>query len=145
MAVRTAWARKLKPAGLVLISVPAHMRKFPATDRPVGHVRRYEREQLRGLLEGAGFCAVEIANYGFPLGNVSRRVVCLLERERGVPADSGEQVDRPARSGVEQPGPVNALARVLNKRTPAPFVAVQRPFFARDLGDGSVAVARFGV
>ena len=38
-----AWSRYLKPGGKILISVPAHARKYGKTDEVVGHVRRYER------------------------------------------------------------------------------------------------------
>jgi SAM-dependent methyltransferase len=140
--VLESWARKLRPAGQVVVSVPAHMRKFSATDDRVGHVRRYERAELRTLLEACGFGELRIANYGFPLGNVSRRVMRVLERRGAAAVDVADKVDRSVRSGVEQPGAVNRLAGVVNDRTLAPFISAQRRFFDRDLGDGYVAVGR---
>ena len=61
-----SWTRFLRPGGRVLISVPAHMRKFGRSDEITGHVRRYEKDELRALLAGAGFEQITILNYGFP-------------------------------------------------------------------------------
>src|SRR5262249_29477295 len=38
------WLSWLKPGGLVVVSVPSHMRKWSVSDEWAGHVRRYERE-----------------------------------------------------------------------------------------------------
>lgn len=64
------WHTWLKPGGTMLISVPAHMTKWTATDDWAGHVRRYERSALRDLLTEAGFTIVDFESYGFPLANM---------------------------------------------------------------------------
>jgi len=45
----------LAPGGRVLILVPAHRRLYSAMDAAIEHRQRYERDELRSLLEGAGF------------------------------------------------------------------------------------------
>jgi len=49
------------------------------------------------------------------------------------------------RSGVERSDASVLLARLLNRHTLAPFIALQRVFFDTDLGDGYVAHASLAV
>jgi 2-polyprenyl-3-methyl-5-hydroxy-6-metoxy-1,4-benzoquinol methylase len=44
--VMREWMRYLKPGGRLLISVPAHQRKYGRSDELVGHVRHYEKKGL---------------------------------------------------------------------------------------------------
>src|SRR4051794_29858650 len=54
-ATATAQIRRvLRPGGTLLVAVPAGMNNWSAHDEAVGHVRRYERDTLRALLEGEG-------------------------------------------------------------------------------------------
>lgn len=75
------WLRVLRTGGKLLISVPAHARKFGRSDELVGHVRRYEREQVRSLLEGAGVGNVRIINYGYPITELTRRISNRMVRD----------------------------------------------------------------
>lgn len=136
-----AWTRKLKPGGRLLISVPAHQRKFSATDSRVGHVRRYEREALRRLLTDAGYEAVDIACYGFPLGNIGRIAGNLLERRIEAPAQD-HAVARSIDSGTQQSQAVVAFSRWLRPWMLWPFFVLQRLTFGLDIGDGYIASAR---
>lgn len=47
-------SRVLAPGGLAVISVPAHMARWSATDVSCHHVRRYEPDELLGKLGAAG-------------------------------------------------------------------------------------------
>jgi len=46
--------RVLRPGGTALITVPCDMRLWSAHDVAVGHVRRYTRQTIATLIEGAG-------------------------------------------------------------------------------------------
>lgn len=140
-AALRAWTRKLRPGGRLLVSVPAHQRKFSATDRRVGHVRRYERDALRALIVGAGYADVRVACYGFPLGNLGRVVGNVLERRIDAPA-SDDAVARSIESGTRQSGAVIAVSRVLRPWMLWPFFLLQRMTFGMDIGDGYIASAR---
>jgi len=48
-------ARITRPGGHFILTVPMGMRNFGSFDRYMGHVRRYEPEELRRKVEGAGF------------------------------------------------------------------------------------------
>lgn len=140
-AALRSWTAKLRPGGRLLVSVPAHQRKFSATDLRVGHVRRYERQELHRLIESAGYEAIEIACYGFPLGNFGRIVGNLLER-RIRANDQADAVDRSIRSGTQQPVAVVALGRLLRPWMLWPFFLLQRLTFRFDFGDGYIATAQ---
>lgn len=140
-AVFREWGRHLKEGGKVLISVPAHQRKFSEEDDWAGHVRRYEKSQLVELLENSGYADITILNYGFPLGNLTRWVSRLLHRSA-----RGEQrllsaEERSIKSGVERVGRVTRLAFLFDGVLMMPFCLLQRFFFRCDWGDGYVACA----
>jgi len=64
------WHSWIKPGGFILISVPAHMKKWSPSDVWAGHFRRYERLGLVELVTAGGFTIEHFENYGFPLANV---------------------------------------------------------------------------
>jgi SAM-dependent methyltransferase len=65
------WAAWLRPGGTLLVSVPAHRRRWNAGDEWAGHYRRYEREELLGVVRSAGLVVEHVECYGFPLGNIT--------------------------------------------------------------------------
>jgi len=140
-AALRSWTAKLRPGGRLLVSVPAHQRKFSATDLRVGHVRRYERQELHGLIESAGYEAIQIACYGFPLGNLGRIIGNLLEPRISVD-ERADAVGRSIRSGTQQSGGVVALGRLLRPWMLWPFFLLQRLTFRFDFGDGYIATAQ---
>jgi SAM-dependent methyltransferase len=137
------WSRALRPRGRVLVSVPAHQRKFGSADRLVGHVRRYEKDQLASLLEGTGYEDVRIYNCGFPLGNVTRTgqsVYDRLARRQEMHAATADEL-RSIDSGVHTDRSVNLVSRLLTSRTLRPAFALQRRYYDSERGDGWVATA----
>jgi SAM-dependent methyltransferase len=138
-----SWTAKLHNGGQVLISVPAHQRKFGASDRRVGHVRRYERSDVVNLLESCGYQEVRVVNYGFPLGNITRWASIAFDRANE-PGDEAELLSRGVDSGIRQPRAVNKVSRIATSRNLRPFTSTQRWFYSRDWGDGYVATGRLG-
>jgi SAM-dependent methyltransferase len=80
--------RALRPGGTFLVAVPADMRLWSAHDVAVDHVRRYERAELVGLIEGAGFRVDEVRSW-----NVLLRPVARWRRRRS----TGSDLDDPGR------------------------------------------------
>lgn len=65
------WRQWLKPGGILLLSVPAHMSQWTASDEWAGHYRRYERTAFEALLtDECGFVIEHFESYGSPLANV---------------------------------------------------------------------------
>ncbi len=73
-ALREA-ARVLRPNGVLALSVPRNPAWFSASDRWAGHVRRYTKERLLQVVEGAGFRVVRCAPWGFPISALYHRTV----------------------------------------------------------------------
>jgi SAM-dependent methyltransferase len=115
------WTQWLRPQGRLLISVPAHQRKYGPADASVGHVRRYERGELESLLAGAGYVDMEVRNYGFPLGNISRLTQNLVDGVlRRCADDERPFTERSVDSGVKTSSGALRIAPLVNARTLAP-------------------------
>jgi SAM-dependent methyltransferase len=71
----------LRDGGHLLVAVPAFQALFSGHDRLVGHVRRYERAQLKALLERHGFAVVEL-NFWNSVLFLPVAAVRLLTRHR---------------------------------------------------------------
>jgi SAM-dependent methyltransferase len=134
----TQWRELLGPMGHVLLSVPAHPRRFGAWDELAGHLRRYDREMMRSTLEAAAFDIVELSSYGFLLGHALERARNHLARRR-TGADTLEQ--RTSASGrLLQVH--SAFAGLACASLAAPFRVLQSPFRRSDYGIGYVVLAR---
>jgi SAM-dependent methyltransferase len=72
----------LKPGGVFLVAVPADPRLWSAHDDAVGHVRRYTRQTLGDLLDGAGFRVEPMKSW-----NVLLRPVVALRRRSSTGSD----------------------------------------------------------
>lgn len=139
--VLQGWTRQLRPDGRLLLTVPAHQRKFGRSDVLVGHVRRYEKSQLEALLRAAGYVDIEIASYGYPLTELTRRVSnAIVADDRSYDDMSAEQ--RSIRSAQAQPSAIARVLALVGDRWVTPFRWLQRAFYRTDLGDGYVAHAR---
>ncbi len=63
-----AWARRVRPGGWLLLSVPAHQRRYSGADEFAGHFRRYDEEPMAALLSRPASRGIEMREYGMPLG-----------------------------------------------------------------------------
>jgi glycosyltransferase involved in cell wall biosynthesis len=74
----------LAPEGRLVLLVPAHHRLYGAIDRAIHHYRRYERDELVGRLEAAGF-RVEHCEFFNRLGVVGWWLNSVLLRRTRIP------------------------------------------------------------
>jgi SAM-dependent methyltransferase len=140
-AALAEWGQWLRPGGWLLLSVPAHQRRFAAGDEQVGHFRRYDPAAMVELLSMTGFEEIEVREYGMPLGYLLEAVRNAVGRRRlaAAPAESMEQ--RTGASGrLLQPR--GALRGSAARWGTAPFRLVQRGF--PRTGTGLVVRARLG-
>jgi SAM-dependent methyltransferase len=138
LEVLRGWMTHLKPGGRVLVSVPAHARKYGRSDLLVGHVRRYERSGLLSMLADVGVGDVHVVNYGYPLTEVTRRISNRLVKHDHT-YDNLTPEERSIRSAQAKPKVINRVLALVSDRVVSPFRVVQRWFYGRDLGDGYVA------
>jgi SAM-dependent methyltransferase len=138
VAALTEWRAHLNPGGYVLLSVPAHGRRFGPADELAGHFRRYDSDELEARLDKAGFSMVRLTSHGAGLGQVLERGRNQLAQRRAL-ASTLEQ--RTAASGrLFQPH--SAVAAAACAALALPFRALQAPFASGDFGTGYVALAR---
>ncbi len=134
------WHAALRPGGRLILSVPAHAGHWNHNDVYAGHLRRYEREDLRALLVACGYRPLRLWSYPFPacllldllLDRAARR---LLRRAR-----AADQAARTRASGVaRQEGAL--LRRLSNPFVLAPAHWLQQLFLERDLASGYLVLA----
>jgi hypothetical protein len=136
-----AWTARIAPGGTLLLSTPAHARRYGPSDEIVGHHRRYDAAQLHDLVAAAGLADIEIRHWGFPLG-YGLEVVRNRLAQRRLAAGWADTTtaDRTAVSGrYLQPPAWLAIGTAVAS---APFRAVQRPFERTSLGIGLLLRAR---
>lgn len=75
--------RVLRPGGALLLAVPSGMDLWSGHDVALGHMRRYERQELVDLVTGAGFRLVDVGSW-----NVLLRPVARLRRRGRTTAES---------------------------------------------------------
>jgi SAM-dependent methyltransferase len=147
-SVLATWAEWLRPAGRLLMSVPAHAKLWTALDEWAGHYRRYERTGLTRLLGEEGFEVERFECYGYPLTNITERIGARYYAKRIVRDGRHEDARRRAntdRSGIDR-GPHVRLYPLLTslpgRLALAVCLAVQGLFLATDLGSGYLVRAR---
>jgi SAM-dependent methyltransferase len=75
--------RVCRPGGRLLVAVPSGMDLWSGHDLALGHVRRYERDQLVRLVEDAGFSVDDVMGW-----NVLLRPVARARRRRASESES---------------------------------------------------------
>jgi SAM-dependent methyltransferase len=68
VAALTDWASLVRPGATVVLSVPAHRRRFGAADVAVGHWRRYDRDDVEHLISSSGLHLDRLFATGWPFG-----------------------------------------------------------------------------
>lgn len=134
------WTACLKSQGVLLISVPAHSRKYGKSDELVGHVRRYERDELQTLLQDAGYRDIHLINYGFPLSEISRPLANAIAR-RDNPNQGKSMQELSLHSSHSRQPHVRRIIDLVGERPVLPFRSMQRMFYRYDWGDGIIATA----
>lgn len=87
--------RVLRPGGRLFVAVPAGMDLWSGHDVALGHHRRYDRDQLAALVEGAGFRVDEVFGW-----NVLLRPVARARRRHRVTSASEMGPVNPVVNGV---------------------------------------------
>ncbi|HEY2507492.1 MAG TPA: methyltransferase [Streptosporangiaceae bacterium] len=136
------WASRLRPHGWLMLSVPAHQRRYGPADELVGHFRRYDPAGLAALLSGCGFDQVHLRLYGYPLGLALEGARNFVGRRRLATAASATVAERTAGSGRLLQPSSGGLYSAAVRWGVLPFRLVQRAF--PQTGPGLVVLARLG-
>jgi SAM-dependent methyltransferase len=118
--------RVLRPGGRLLVAVPAGMEMWSGHDVALGHVRRYERDELLELVRRHGVVVDEIASW-----NVLLRPVAKLRRSRKAkPDDSTSEMSHvaaPVNAGLRAALAVESLLPVGRRKGLSLVVQAHRP------------------
>jgi SAM-dependent methyltransferase len=144
------WARWTKAEGYLLISVPAHRRRWSASDVWAGHFRRYEKDQILGVLRDTGFEPVTIECYGFPLANAIEPARALLhgralKHQNQSDSSAPDQMQNTHRSGTERTFESRLYplqSSVLGTWIMRLCFVLQNLFVGTELGTGFLVLAR---
>jgi len=72
------WIQLLKNGGKLILSVPAHKKRFNALDLSVGHYRRYDKDDFTHLITNNNLAIEHIYSYGFPVTNITEFVSAII-------------------------------------------------------------------
>lgn len=142
-----AVARLVRRGGQVIIGVPGRRDHWGYEDEVAGHLRRYERDELRQLLESAGLEEVVVWSVAVPVANLLYRIGNRLVR-RSTSDDVASQTQREQTdsSGIREVPWKTVFPRwcglILNRYTLAPLFLVQRAFYRSALGITLLASGR---
>ena len=143
LATLKEWVDHLKTGGVALLTVPAFSHLWGKSDEWAGHVRRFEPEEFRQLVEGAGLHVQSIRLYGYPLGNLLRLIgnfastLKMRRRGRDVHRDAATFASGHDRSIENKVAPL--LRSPIGRLTLRGGIALQRRF---NRGHGLVVIAQ---
>lgn len=151
------WTAFVRPGGRFLLSVPAHAKRWTASDTWAGHFRRYDRAHFIALAQRAGLRVERCVNYGFPLANIVEPVKAFVaarelasERRASVAdadqarADAAFKASRTAESGVHRSAETRLyplLASPAGRLAMRAAMRMQHWFAGTELGNGFVLEA----
>ena len=132
-----AWAGHLRPGGTLLVSVPRGRRRFAAGDERVGHLRRYDPQELVGKLLDAGLADVVTVVYGSPWGDLQEAIRHLVFTLRPSGKSPAELTAESARF-LQPPNWIANATLALS----VPLRYAQRPLSDRGIGTGLIGIGR---
>jgi SAM-dependent methyltransferase len=133
------WRERLRPGGWLLMSIPAHQKKYAAADRAAGHFRRYERADLLAKLEKTGYDTVMLRSYGAGFGDLLHHGRSFIASRRSEHAPTPEERSSSSGRFLQPQGDAVAYAYAA---IAAPFRVLQMPLSRTDIGPGYVVLAR---
>ncbi|HLG90981.1 MAG TPA: class I SAM-dependent methyltransferase [Candidatus Saccharimonadales bacterium] len=133
----------LNKNGQLIISVPARQKYWTIHDDVVGHIRRYEKNQLSELARQCGFSNVRVYAYGFPFVNVLRLLRAMHGKKQYKVKSSWSKSKQTQKSGIGQiPAKYNITGLLLNKYTFYLPNLISRFFDRFDLSEAYILVAK---
>jgi SAM-dependent methyltransferase len=142
VGVLREWRELLNEKGLLLLSVPAHMKNFGLRDKWAGHFRRYEKENLHKLLTDSGFEVVRLISYGFPLPKLMNKAIeILIDKPHLKRMGQSDKAHKTSVSGVARTEEYK-FKNILPYRVLVLSGKIQRLFYNTDFGIGYIVAAR---
>ena len=134
-----SWVEHVNEFGSLIVSFPAHQKRFGAADIAVGHHRRYDRKDVDQLLNAADLELIDVYPYGAIGGHALEFVRNALLRQRSGKVASMNSATS-ASGRLFQPNG-RLMGKVISVIA-TPMKVLQRPFLHTSVGVGWVVVAR---
>lgn len=137
--------RFTRSGGNVVVGVPGRRDHWSFEDETVGHLRRYDKEDLERVLRQAGLKDIEVWSVAVPVANILFKLGDWLVKRSGEARKVGQsQREQTETSGIREiPWKTvfpSWLRLFLNNYTLWPLFVVQRLFYRTGLG-----VTMFGI
>jgi SAM-dependent methyltransferase len=133
------WLDLLKEDGKILISVPAHQKRFGIMDLSVGHYRRYDKSNLIKILKSKGLQIIQFWSYGFPIINILESTAnYLLKNKKKSDFNRKEILSYKSFEATNK-----LFVRLIsNNLVLFPFYCLQHLFLKTDFGSGYIILAQ---
>lgn len=131
----------LKPGGIFVMSVPAHMSEWSPIDEIKGHYRRYEKNELSNKLKKAGFDITSFYSFGFPFLYLVRKMSSGGKYIRTKTMKAGKD-EKGRESSIQLEYEPKYRFIATNKYLLYPLFWIMDMFIKTDLGFGYIVVCR---
>lgn len=128
----------LKDGGYALISVPSRKKLWDEWDKLAGHVKRYEKEELKQLLQNGGFSIVQFHSYGFPFLNIIKVFRKYLTGKKDDTEDKKVATQKSGLNIIQIP----IIGMIFNEWTLYPFIQISKIFNRLDLAEGYLCLVK---
>jgi SAM-dependent methyltransferase len=147
-AALAQWKTWLRKGGTLVLSVPAHMTSWNASDEWAGHYRRYDKDDLIALVQSMDLQVEQFECYGFPVANLTERLSVPMYRRAILRRNDSAAPDQQAnndRSGIDRRAHMHVF-RLMDSWAGRTMLRVmyrvQSWFLRTDLGSAYVLLAR---
>jgi len=139
----------IKPGGHVIVGVPGRRDRWGIEDETVGHLRRYDRVDLKETLVSAGLSDVTVWSVAVPTANLLFHFGNFFIRN----SSEVDKVKQSAREQTETSGVreipwktvfPSSFKLILNRTTLYPLFVLQRLFYNSNLGLTMIACGKVG-
>lgn len=139
----------IKPGGHVIVGVPGRRDRWGIEDETVGHLRRYDRGDLKDTLVSAGLTDVTVWSVAVPTANLLFHFGNFFIRN----SPEIDKMRQPAREQTETSGIreipwktvfPSSFKLILNRTTLYPLFVLQRLFYKSNLGLTMIACGKVG-
>ena len=139
----------IKPGGHVIVGVPGRRDRWGIEDETVGHLRRYDRGDLKETLVSAGLSDVTVWSVAVPTANLLFHFGNFFIRN----SPEVDKVKQSAREQTETSGVreipwktvfPSSFKLILNRTTLYPLFVLQRLFYNSNLGLTMIARGKVG-
>ena len=139
--------RYLNPGGHLILGVPARIDKWNIEDETVGHLRRYERDDIEKVLKASEFSIVELWSVSVPIANILYSLGnYLLSKSDEASKKYLNKREQTEVSGLQvipfKTHFPKCFKLVLNEYTMYPFFLLQRFFYKTSLGLTIICLAK---